>query len=161
MYSQEESLMGYDRKDSMKRYRETHKEKIKEQKKIWDTKNAKHVKEYSKAYDQKNRDKICEYRREYRRRDPKRDVAYCRKYRTKNREKYNVARQKYYKENTNKLLERERSYRAKMRISYIKKLLVATTGLKTEIIPPQMTEMKRVQLTAIRQLRRMKNAKNT
>lgn len=112
--------------ESIKRWRENNRERIKESKMIWAKNNQQKVKESREKYIKNNTEKVREYRKRWRKNNPE------------------------------KMKEINAAIVSLLRSNYVKNIIHRKYGIQHSEIPTELIEMKRKQLKYYRELRQLK-----
>ena len=125
---------------SSRKYRQEHKEEIKEYNKKYDQEHKEEIKEYSKKHRQEHKEEIKKYRQEHKEEIKK----YNKKYDQEHKEERRERRRKYYQEHKEEERERSKRYRQEHKeeiMEYNKKYRLRTYKYKLGWSKIQFYEM--------------------
>jgi len=115
------------------------------------------ISKHKKEYREKNKEKIREQQGKHYKKNKEKIILQISVWSLKNKDKKSVYNKKYRKRNVDKINTYHgklwSEYRDNLDVRYIKKLLCNSAELKYLDIPPELIEMKRIEIAMLRELK--------
>ena len=141
--------------ENSKNWRLSNPEKMKQSKEKYRTENSEKVKESYKIWADINREKLQEQRKEW----YNKNKEYANNWRHKNCEKANEYGKNWRLRNPEKVNKKGKNRIEQLKDSYIRPILKKNSNLKTEDIPPDLIELKRIIIKTKRLIKELSNEK--